>query len=170
MPVGHRPAARPRRPALLVVLFVLALAVSAGLSTARAQRFFAGWELGALDVVVPTLGGQVGVTVVPHVQARITVDDFAFLFFQIGADALYTSAPPQGSPSWYVGGGPQAYTSPVGLPGASGPFAAFGLHLTGGLTFPTGPNTATYLELQPATDLGFHGIIVGFRAGVDYAF
>jgi|GEM_PF-3953505 len=167
---AHRPPTRPARPASAVIVLVVALALSVGTPSARAQRLFAGWELGALDGVAPTVGAQFGVTVVPHALARVTVDDFAFVFFQMGADALYSSAPPDGSVSWYVGGGPQVYASPVGVPGAVGPFAAFGIHLTAGLNVPTAPDTAAYFELQPATDLGFHGIIVGFRAGVDYAF
>jgi len=170
MKLVHRPSAGSHRPATIVVLLALVLALSVGSSPALAQRFFAGWELGTLDVVVPTLGAQVGVNVVPHARARLTVDDFAFVFFQIGADALYTSAPSSGALSWYAGGGPQVYASPVGVPGAFGPVAAFGLHLTAGLSFSTATNTAAYVELQPATDLGFHGIIVGFRAGVDYGF
>ncbi len=164
------PSAGPTRAAITVAVICLAFALIAGSPSARAQGLFAGWELGALDVVVPTLGGQFGVTVAPHAVARLTVDDFAFVFFQIGTDVLYDSAPPRGAISWYVGGGPQVYASPFGVPGAFGPVAAFGLHLTAGLDVPTGPTTAAYLELQPATDLGFHGIIVGFRIGVNYDF
>lgn len=166
------PAGRARAGAVaaLAVALAVALALLGGAPAARAQGMFAGWELGALDVVVPTLGAQFGVTVAPHLLARVTVDDFGFVFFQIGADALYSSAPPRGAVSWYAGGGPQVYASPVGVPGAFAAVAAFGVHLTGGLNVPTGPSTAAYVELQPATDLGFHGIIVGIRTGVDYAF
>lgn len=166
----HRPPAGRARPAVATALLVCALALGLGTPHARAQGMFAGWELGALDVVVPTLGGQFGVAVAPHLLARVTVDDFAFVFFQIGADALYSSAPPQGAVSWYLGGGPQVYASPVGVPGAFGAVAAFGLHLTAGLNVPTAPRTAAFVELQPATDLGFHGILVGIRAGVNYGF
>ena len=170
MPRSHRPPAVPARRTSAIIPLALAIALIVGTPSARAQGMFAGWELGVLDVVVPTLGAQFGVTVAPHVLARVTVDDFAFVFFQIGADALYSSAPPRRAVSWYVGGGPQAYATPFGLPGAFGPVAAFGLHLTAGLNIPTGPTTTAYVELQPATDLGFHGIIVGLRAGVDYGF